>query len=177
MLYAGNVLPFRLDSALVGGFFFSIGYKFKSYWIKINQMKVITKIVIMILSIAVIASVAYYSDDFSNKQVLSINAGYYGKIPPLYIFSGVCGTILIMSISSMISKFKWQPIYVLSNGMIVILGFQKLLMTFFKGYITSYNIGVAIIFSIFILFICYLLILFIDKNIPIILGGRNIKIK
>lgn len=174
-LYIGNVLPFRLDSAIVGGFFFFLGYRFKSYWIKINEMKVKTKIALSILSILILILVAYFSDDFSNKQVLSINAGYYGKIPPLYIFSGICGTILIMCIASMFSKYKWSPIFILSNGMIVILGFQKLLMGFFRDYLTSYNIGIVIVFTIFILYICYLLILLIDKYFPIILGGRKVK--
>lgn len=175
MLYTGNVLPLRLDSAIIGGFFFFLGYKFKEFWIQISNLNLKSKIIISILTIASLSFVAYFSDDLSNRQVLSINASYYGKIPPLYILSGISGTLLIMCIASMISRYKWKPVYILSNGMIVILGFQKLLMGFFKGYLISYNLGIVILFTIFILYICYLLILLASKYFPIILGGRNIK--
>lgn len=169
-----NFLPFRIDSSLVGFFFFSLGYFFKKAWNKLLSTKLYINISILIISLGIIYLIFNYFWGLGTKQGYSININYYGPIPLLFILSGISGTCMIISLSKIISYIKFPCIYIFSTGMIIPLGFQKLIMlTFYK----HSDIKDLTIISILTLIISYVLIIITLKYAPIILGNRQIKYK
>jgi hypothetical protein len=173
-MYKGNVLPFRFDSALVGLIFFSIGHYGKYWFLRIASLNRIRRIIIFIIAIVVLFFSAKMNLDYYNRQCLSINAMYFGKYPPLFLISGIAGTLVVMLLAIQLSRIGKGKQFVLSisKGAIVVLGFHKMITILLKDIITIYSIPVALCYSAVNLFICYMLVIFFMKYCPIVLGNR-----
>lgn len=164
-----DFLPFRLDSSLVGFLFFYLGYYLKDIWVKIFSLGVKKNLLLFIIS--TLLTILLYTISLNFDHGFSININYYGKLPFLFIVSGAVGTVMILSLSTILSCLKLNWIYVFSVGMIIPLGFQKTIMLCLYHLNPSFKIEyvclITIIFS-------YFLIQIISKVFPILLGGRRI---
>ena len=127
------------------------------------------------LGVGLLIATLYFSDDLHKGHVLSINACYFGKYPILYVFGGLGGIAVILSLSSLLSSIKLNLISELSNGMIITLGFQKLVFLMLAMVIVpSYSFTLAIGLSIAVYAFCYLLTRMSAKYCPILLGNRKL---
>lgn len=138
-------------------------------------MRTIQRCILILMSAFLLILSAFFNLDFSNRQALSINACYFGPYPPLFIVSGVSGTIFILSLCSFI-KFKNSIIVSSSNGTIITLGFHwminiYILLNFFK----QDSVGVALLVSLLNCIICYAIIVLCERYFPAMLGNRTIK--
>lgn len=173
-LYIGNRLPFRIDSASVGFLFFILGYKYKTVIKQLLKDKY-TTVFTMAISLIVLIGSAYLNLDYNQRQCLSINACSFGNYPILFLASGISGTLFVLSLCKLIESAKLKPILYISNGTIIILGFQKMIyLLIFDGWIQSSTVSSAISVALCILLICYFLIIVISKYAPILLGNRKI---
>lgn len=175
MMYIGDVFPFRIDSTCVAFIFFMVGHWGKNFFMKIQTLKKIQLIFLFLFSFICLYWIAELTIDYNNRQVLSINALCFGRYPFLFLFSGIIGSIFIFSLSQLLSGFKNSFILKLSNGTIIVLGFHRLLYTFFKNHITNSNFEFAILFSLCILLLCYCIIIVAEKYWPSLLGNRSLK--
>lgn len=172
-MYIGNRFPFRIDSSLVGYIFFSFGYFAKNFLSRIQKINIISLIGIILISAVVLCLITLYDFDPSQSGGMSINALRFGKTPCLFIVSGVAGTLFVFSISQLLSFFKCRWILLISNGTIIVLGFQQLLITLFRGHIVSENPLFAMLFSLFILLLCFIIICLSNRYFPILGGNRS----
>lgn len=145
VLYSGNIAWFRIDSSIIGCFFFSCGFFFKDAMIKIWELRLPYRVGIAIIAVVILCISAYYNLDLNIRQGLSINALYFGPFPWLFLVSGICGTLVVLILSSLVSfnnSLVKKIILQLSNGTIVILGFHWLVYKFmFCWWLKSYNVG------------------------------------
>lgn len=173
ILINNNCLPFRLDSSFVGFLFFSLGFLCKNKWYQLLNVKIKTNIFLLFAFTGVISLIFYFFESLKIKQGYSININYYGSIPILFVISGILGTCMIISLSKILSQIKLSCIYILSTGLIIPLGFQKLIMVSLYKCIPICQRTIACIFT---LLISYFLILLVSKYTPILLGNRQIKL-
>lgn len=104
-LFMGNKLWFRVDSALAGYVFFYIGYRFKNLWVKIDRIESIRKMSIIFVCLIILYITAIYNIDYETKEgTLSLNMMRAGKYPFVFLISGIVGTIMILSIGSLLSS-------------------------------------------------------------------------
>jgi cytochrome bd-type quinol oxidase subunit 2 len=163
-------MPFRIDSSSIGFIFFVIGYKSKCFMDKLLNYRFL----VAVISLLVLVTCAYCNLNYDSiNGNLSINACQWGNSFILFVLSGIAGTLLLFLICQCI-KIKSSIIMKISNGTIIILGFHHSLYLFFRNRITSDNFYFAVFFSMFILFLCYLLVILSAKFFPILLGGRKI---
>ena len=175
VLYKGNVLPCRIDSALVGNLFFTMGYYSKTICNRIYSQSSVWLLPLCMVGGGLLITTLYLSDDLHNGQVLSINACYFGKYPILYLIGGLGGIAVILSLSSLLSSIKFNVVTELSNGMIITLGFQKLLFMMLAMVITPYySFTLAIGSSIVVYTFCYMLTKMSAKYFPALLGNRKL---
>lgn len=175
IMYIPNKVPFRIDAALIGYLFFSIGYYYKQRLMQMTQLRVTLRIVILMVALLILFIAAYMNLDFDNRQGLSINANYFGSYPPLFIVSGVSGTVMILILSSFLEKWKSRVILQISNGTIVILGFHWTAYLFmFRWWQQSSSVLIALLVALANLIACYSLILLASRFFPALLGNRRL---
>lgn len=174
LMHIGNVLPFKIDSALVGFVFFLIGYYAKHYFWALSDLSCLKSGIILLISLCVLCTTMFLNVNFGNIQCLSVNSMYYGVYPLLFIISGIAGSILIMIISMLLNKIRILKHFVttVSAGTIVVLAFHKLVAISLGDFITIYTLSVGLLYSIACLCICYIFILIIRKYCPAIMGYR-----
>ena len=173
-MYLGDVLPFRLDSSLVGFIFFTIGNLFKNKIIRVLTNTQYTRCVSVVAAIILIVS-AYINLDLSDRNgACSIDAMRYGPIPPLFIVSGISGSLLTLGLCSLFSKSKNKSLIHLSNGTIIILGFHWLMyvLIFSQFKLPSY-LWANLIVSFVILLMCYPFTIMAERYCPLLLGNRK----
>ena len=171
-----DILPFRFDSSLVGFSFFWIGFSSKQLVKVILSRDINTYIILFISGLSLLASYQFNLDN-SIRQGLSINVCYFGKCPWLFLFSGLAGTMFVLSLSRLISMIKfsrWTPILVLSNGMIAVLAIHKVLFFILRHLYYTDTIKGMFVISVFILLISYLFILIAQRYFPILIGDRQV---
>lgn len=174
-LYIGNLLPFRFDSSLVGFIFFITGYYSKKV-LSILESNRWIEIPVILIGLALVYIDAFINIDFGSRQVMSVNAMYFGKSPLLFYIGAIGGTAVILAISKILSNFKCRAILICSNGMIAILGFQCLLFRIISKIITpSLSYTDSIMTSVVVFILCYLIILFSSRYAPFILGFRKLE--
>ena len=175
LMFLGNVLPFRLDSALVGFVFFMTGVHCKSLFWKLSNLSVKKLLILYTIFTLVLILSGLLNLDFQNRQCLSINAMYFGPYPLLFIVSGVTGTVMLMIVAVFLERIKFAKHFVIeiSTGTIVVLGFHKIIAIIMKDVITIYSVPVALAYSVFNLFICYIIIRLSSSYFPILLGNRK----
>lgn len=179
-LYFGNKLWFRIDSSLIGFCFFYIGYLIKNWWLKLKNASINWLLCAICINILILLVVAHNNINYTIPQgAMSINKCRGGNYPIFFIISGFSGTYLVLSICSLISRLikisNGNLIRFLSNGTIVILGFHMLVYMFLiKPYWGVFNDTLLVVVISFInLVICLLILLFCNRYIPQILGGRR----
>ena len=152
-----------------------MGYYSKSICNRIYTHPSAWFIPLCLVGVGLLIATLYLSDDLDNGQVLSINACYFGKYPILYLFGGLGGIAVILSLSSLLSSIKLNVVTELSNGMIITLGFQKLLfMMLAMVIVPSYSFTLAVGLSIVVYAFCYLMAKLSAKYCPILLGNRKL---
>lgn len=171
-MHIGNKLPFRIDSAWVGLIFFYFGFYYKQILMRIKDLNMVKLSVLAIVSFAVLVWTAHMNIDFSKPNDLSMNVIQFGDYPLLFVVSGIAGTILMFAISQMLSPLNNRWTIMISNGTIIVLAFQRVIMTQFSGVITSQDVGFAMLFSLAVLVVCSLIIYVCQRHFPSLLGYR-----
>lgn len=178
ILYWGNKLWFRVDSALSGFVFFYIGYSLKDLWIRIDRISIIWKIALVFFCLIILVLTAMWNIDYETSSgALSLNMIRAGKYPFLFLISGIVGTIMILSIGSLLSTVVNNCSYCksISNGTIVLLGFHMMVYIFIIKPIfnVSDNIIIVIGLSTLNFLICVCVAMICNKYFPALLGNRK----
>ena len=181
----GIVLPFALDSAMLALPFFVIGFLTSSLLTKPHPMH--WNIIILVISAFLLFVIG------PRNGFVSINDNLFGNNVFFYFLSGCCGTLMILSISKMISKFMFKPIIfnrlgktmfgfitVFAKGLLLVVGFSAMLSITYRDAInivfpslnTSGNLfGLILGGAVLISF--YPLTIICQKYFPAILGFRK----
>ncbi len=174
-----NILAFRISSTITGLAFFSIGYFAKTYIYKIANLKIYKLVILFAFSLMLLMLSLHFNMDYSPETRVSMFSSKFGRYPYLFFVGGITGTLMIMSISQILSRFKSKIILTISNGAIIILGFQQIIFLFFstvfRDYVTSNHLYFALLFSLLVTAICYILIIISGKYFPFLLGSRKLK--
>ena len=174
-----NIFAFRISSTLTGLTFFSIGYFAKTYIYKIANLKIYKLVILLAFSLMLLMLSLHFNMDYNQKPGVSMFSSNFGRYPYLFFVGGIAGSLLIMSISQILSRFKSKFILTISNGAIIILGFHLIIYLFFgtvfRDYVTSNHLYFALLFSLLITAICYILIIISGKYFPFLLGNRKLK--
>ena len=175
-IFKGNVLPFRIDSSSIGLLFFILGYKGKYYLEKINTVNIRYLLLITGIALSILVISAYYNIDYDTLGTsLSINRCAWGRNFILFLINGISGAVLVFVFSRLLSLFKSKIIMNISNGTTIILGFHFIFYQFFNGIIKYDNFFIALLFSLFILFLCYMIIIFSKKYFPFLVSEIKYK--
>lgn len=177
-MFVGNKCWFRIDSSFIGFIFFYIGFAFKKFFLKINNLSTVWKISIILFCLVILFLIAQWNIDYENATGgMSINMCRAGKYPFLFIISGLVGTIMTMSISSIFGNcVKSKSILVfVSNGTIVILGFHMMVYMFVINPLFGINNDpvTVLVMSLLTLIICLIIVMLSNKFFPILLGNRK----
>lgn len=169
-----GILAFRISSTITGLSFFCIGFYAKTYINKIKSFKIYGLVILFVISLMLLIISLHFNMDYNHKPGLSVFSSKFGRHPLLFYSGGIAGTLMIMSLSQILSRFKNRMILTISNGTIIVLGIHQVIYFVFKGFITSNNLYFAIFFSLFILAICYVIIRISAKYFPLLLGNRKL---
>lgn len=176
MLYTDNIIPFRIDSALIGYIFFWIGFHCKHLILKISILSIRWLFLGLSLGILFVWLEVIISDDIHSGQVLSINAISFGKYPIMYVPCALGGCYAVLCLSQIFARFKLNVVNNLSNGMIITLGFQCIIFQYIKELYTPDNsILMCTFVSCLVYVISYMLIFLTGRYTPVLLGNRKIK--
>lgn len=175
IMHLGNIIPLRIDCALIGYLFFVAGKYIQPLLDRVRIPSHKTRIGILIFSIVALTASAYFNLSLTANGRLSINKCECGPYPILFIVSGISGSLIVLLIASWLEQYKCRAVLTISNGSILILGFHWVLyLLIFKGWIDSNNIFYAVLISACVIFFNYLLILFFSNKYPSILGNRKV---
>ena len=176
LMYFGNKLPLRIDSSIVGFVFFLMGNRFSGKLSQLQEMSMIKRLIVLVIAAVVLSVSAYFNLKLDQRQGLSINAMYFGPYPPLFLLSGIGGSVLLLCLAAFFESFKNKIVLTISNGTIVILGFHWVVYKLcFSLWLSSYDVTIAIMVAFVNVIICYGLIIFFGKYYPVILGNRKIR--
>lgn len=170
-----DVLPLRLDSSFVGFLFFGFGILLRKRIPQLLQFKAMSWCVFIISLLLLIISYNFNMDN-SIRQGLSINVCYFGKIPWIFLLSGLAGTLCVLSFSRIVadcSASKASPVLILSNGMIAVLAIHKILYISFRRIYYTDSLWGMFAISLCVLLISYIVILGVRKYCPILVGNRK----
>jgi fucose 4-O-acetylase-like acetyltransferase len=120
----GNILPFRIDSSIIGVIFFAIGFYLRVYFIKILNFNLLF---VFLISFLITFFCGYMNISYTEFQTghLSVNACIFGHYPYLFFVSGISGTIGIFAISKILEQFRLKIVSRISSGTIIALGFSS----------------------------------------------------
>ena len=166
-----NPLPFRIDCILVGLLFVFIGFKSKSLILKIMDHQRSAFVVLCISSVIMAFFECFYIDN-SIRQGLSINTNYYGKIPILFLLSGLSGSIMILSLSRLLFVKK-EIILTISNGLLSYLAMHWTLYFVLSKFFQTDSIWGMFGMSILVFILLFPITLLIKRFFPILLGYRK----
>ena len=178
VLFKGNLFPFRIDSSLVGLFFFGIGFFMKESIKSLLQAKSLIRFSFLFFSLFCLIVCSCFNLDFKIRQGLSINVCYFGERPFLFLISGLSGSVAVLIIASFIS-FQSQKakniVMQISNGTIIILGFHWVIYKLLFGWwLMSYNVITAVGVALVNIYVCYFIILMASRYCPALLGNREL---
>ena len=129
----------------------------------------------------------------SHNGVVDINNNLFGNNVFFYLFSGFCGSLMILSISKILSEFLFKPtsfdrlgkaiygfINIFAKGLLLVVGFSAILSSFYREVIiilipslnTNSNLF-GLILGGAVLFSFYPLTIICQKFFPAILGFRK----
>lgn len=171
MYSSQNPLPFRIDCILVGLLFVFIGFKSKSLILKIMDHRSTAFVALCISSVIIALFECFYIDN-SIRQGLSINTNYYGKIPILFLLSGLSGSIMILSLSRLLFVKK-EIILTISNGLLSYLAMHWTLYFVLSKFFQTDSIWGMFGMSILVFILLFPITLLIKRFFPILLGYRK----
>lgn len=167
------VLPFSLNTALVGMIFYGFGYELKNrkYIFKSN-------IIYIIFSLLLIIVVAHFNGR------INMYKNYYGNYP-LFLVGAFSGIYLIAALSTLLSNIfkerKW--ITYVSKNTIIISGFHLLMFSFMKGFLVFVlhipiaflyeKILINVLFAAVSLVLCLPVAYIINRYVPFIIGKKK----
>jgi len=97
----------------------------------------------------------------------------YGNDLLLFFTGGLAGTIVVYVISRMLESYNLKYVQTLSNGLILILGFQLIALKFYFVLPENYTNVLTDYFAAFIILLAFIpVIKFAESYFPIILGYR-----
>ena len=97
----------------------------------------------------------------------------YGNDMLLFYIGGLAGTVPVFVISNALSNFQFKSIQTLSNGLILILGFQLLILKFYFALPDTYKSPITDYSAAFVILVVFIPIInFVKKYFPVILGNR-----
>ena len=133
----GVVLPFALDSAMLALPFFVIGFLTSSLLTKHHPKY--WDVAVFLVSASLLLVVG------SHNGVVDINNNLFGNNVFFYLFSGFCGSLMILSISKILSEFLFKPtsfdrlgkaiygfINIFAKGLLLVVGFSAILSSFYR---------------------------------------------
>ena len=166
-----NPLPFRIDCVFVGLLFVFIGFKSKSLILKIMDHRRSAFVALCISSVIIALFECLYIDN-SIRQGLSINANYYGKMPVLFLLSGISGSIMTLSLSRLLFVKK-EIILTISNGLLSYLAMHWTLYFVLSKFYQTDSIWGMFGMSILVFILLFPITLLIKRFFPILLGYRK----
>lgn len=176
IMYMGDRLPCKIDSALVGWIYFYTGYQIKNQVQKIDEWPVVIKLCSFIISMIICCLTILLIDDIRSEQVLSLNVVYFGNYPLCFLVGSFVGCFGMLLLGSCLSITKSRYVLINSNGMIITLGFHQVIYMLYCHLVEpSYSIITALAASLIVYGICYLLIIICYKKCPVLLGNRKIE--
>ncbi len=168
------LLPFSLNTALVGMIFYALGNELKNrkYAFKYN-------IFYIVLFLSLIIIVAHFNGR------INMYKNYYANYI-LFLIGGFSGIYLIAAIATFLSdrykERKW--ITYISKNTIIISGFHLLIFSFLKGFMVFVlhvpiaflyeKIAINILFAAISLILCLPIAYIINRYFPFIVGKKNI---
>lgn len=99
----------------------------------------------------------------------------FGDSLLLFTLGSVAGVVLVYAIAQMLSKFKYNGIIDISNGTILILGFQLLFIGLIYNIYKLNNIFFVVLASVLIMMVFIPIIRIVEKYCPILMGKYRIK--
>lgn len=175
-LYRFNI-PFFIDSALMGLPFFifgNISSKKTSLFEKLkNPIRLLASMVLLFFSIAL---------SYCNGFVVIADC-IIGESIFLYYLNSITAIISLSLLFMGLNRFSSFYIKETSYGSIVILGLHGFILTFFNYYLPllleskpqTYNVIMAIFYSVITHFCCFVFIVYIDKRCPYLFGLKGLK--
>ena len=174
MLYCPvNPLPFRIDCILVGMLFVLIGFKTKKIVLFLCETKQRAFYCLIVCVFLLLLFEIFYVDNFSEAGMYSINANRYGKTPILFVFSGVTGSLMLLSISRLLF-IKHASIMIMSNGLICYLALHKLILFSLRRVYNADSVNEMFLISVFVFALLYPITKFINKHCPALNGFRKL---
>lgn len=177
LLYVINILKinlyFSFDSALLGISFFYVGYIFKKHdlirYFKNNYVNISLAIILFILSYVVLVY----------NGTLGLRAGSWGGNILFSYLGAFAGIIMVIAISSILSKFQNKAIFLISINTLTIMGLDQIL----RHYLTiwSKSLGIkdlhplfnAFIMAIMVILLAVVIAQILNKYAPVLIGNKN----
>ena len=166
-----NPLPFRIDCIFVGFLFVAIGFWLKNFFLSLCQNKQ-RAFIALLVSICILILFEMFYVDNSFRQGFSINSNYFGKYPPLFILSGMVGSVMLLSISKLIFV-KHGSLIVMSNGLICYLALHRVMFDVLHRLYSVESIYGMVATSVFVFVLLYPITIFVNKYFPFLLGFRK----
>ena len=176
VMHLGDVIPFSIDSALVGFLYFSTGFFGKNLINRVMSFNIFNTIVIAIISLFLLLFIGYYNGNLTSIP-FSIRSMEYGKVPLFSIIPGLSGTILVLYIGRLFSFLirRASSFFIFcSTGMIVTLGFHKLIikMLLSMNIFTNYGLFSAALYTLITYLVTLIIIYFFKKFMPLAIGRK-----
>lgn len=175
VLMQKSLFAFRVSSTIVGLSFFAIGFYSKTIIKRIHILSTGSLLLSFFVAMLITWSCAYLNIDYSHPPGVSIFSSKYGYYPLLFYISGIAGTMMVLTISQVLARYKIRVILVISNGTILILGLHKLVYLILRSQISSDNFYFILFFSLVVIVLCYILIKIAVKYFPVLLGDRKFR--
>lgn len=167
--------PFFADSALCGLPFFFIGYESRFILDRISLLKWYVSFSLS----AVLACLSFVLCKY-NGFVIMANCTI-GKSVYLYYLGAFAAIISVLLICTLFNNVRLPFVTITSYGTIVTLGLHGIPLTFFHYYVpillgyapSTYPLYYTVFYSLTTYYLCYILIVFLDKSCPLLFGLKG----
>lgn len=167
-----NWMYLSIDSALLGIMFFYVGYISKKH----NMMDYFKNNYINVL-LAISLSYITYLEFIYNGALNFRGCTWTGNFILSYL-GAFTGIIMVISISSILAKFKHRIIYLISISTLTIMGLDQPIRSYmfilFKGGLkTIHPLASAFIITILEISIAVTIAILLNKYAPVLVGNKN----
>lgn len=168
-----DIFNYRIDSAIVALPFFVVGYYIKQYNIMdyFNRKAIIVPTCILFFIIVCFGSLYNgFAEILAPKM--------WGNSVILFFIDAFIGSFMIFLFSKLLDPFEFKFVKVISSGTLLIMAFHNVNVVYALLYTFNLpgspsNILDAFILAVLNITILYYPIIFIQKYVPFILGGRK----
>lgn len=137
----GIYLPFKLDVSFMALVFLSIGYIFKKQIMKQESLSSIKKIITLLILVFLVVTISHF---LIGQTYLS--GGLYGHDIFLYIFTALCGSLLIIILGMIFERIR--ILCLIGKESLLIFSLHSLLITLFNQILSCLGLETSFIFSI-----------------------------